>query len=104
MIKTKIINREMYEYYKCCDICGSLIHESFNMPVPRCFYCGIDLCENCTEHETSHGLMNHKRFWCKTCWDIHKEYMPKIKELEKEKNRLYDVMIMKCKHESKTIT
>ena len=97
MIKTKIVNTEIYEYYKYCDICGVQIHEQFGRLVPHCHYCHIDLCEDCIEHEDKLYNVHYRHVWCKRCWGIHQEYIPKIKHLEIQRNQLYDTMISKCK-------
>jgi|LGVE01.1.fsa_nt_gb hypothetical protein len=97
MIKTKTVNREIYEYYKYCDICGVLIHEQSMRPVPHCHYCHIDLCEDCIEHEDKLYNVQYRRVWCKRCWELHQEYTPKIKQLKIQQNQLFDTMIRKCK-------
>jgi len=89
--KTEIIVR--YVYY--CDICNKLAKT-------KCCKCGMDLCNKCVEKEIDTGGDYRGDCYCKTCWDLGKQYRISISILEDQIELLSDEYSEICKNERMT--
>lgn len=92
MIKEIREIKEVVEQERFCDVCGKKLHFFGGH---KCDCCNKDLCIECVEVEEFSGDCD--ACWCKTCWDIGKEYSPKIKELNDTIERLHEEWVNKCK-------
>ncbi|MEA3317560.1 MAG: hypothetical protein U9R54_06345 [Bacteroidota bacterium] len=83
-----------------CDDCGEKINWDLQCSVPRCEYCGKDLCEKCIEYEAP-TTGDYREVYCKSCWEIAKPYRKKMANLEDEIDTLYDECKIKCRSQRK---
>ncbi len=102
MIKRTIVKREIEDEIieKYCDICGKKIPIGLACGKATCEYCERDLCNDCIGHEDETGC-DYRIVYCRECWDIGKEYRPKIAalidEMDAKIQELYQQWQDKCK-------
>lgn len=98
MIKEIKIKKEVTEKHRFCDVCGVEIRIGLACSERQCSYCKRDLCEKCIGHEDDDGS-DWRVVYCKECWDIGKDYRPKIDELYDKIGHLYNEWKSRCKVE-----
>jgi hypothetical protein len=99
MIKEVKKQKEITEYYKYCDVCGARIIKGLACSKAKCEYCGKDLCEECIGYEEPESG-DYRTVYCAKCWDIGKDYRPKIEQYEEEVWQLYKEWKDKCKNDT----
>jgi len=93
----RIEQYEVKEHKYFCDYCGELIPYSRYEPI-YCCMCERDICDSHVAYQEYEGDTLEK--YCPECWELGKEYLAKIEELEEEEERLYDEWHKKCKEKT----
>lgn len=75
----KVITAKAKKY---CDVCGTEIRIGMACSAAVCEYCERDLCEKCIGYEEDTGG-DYRTVWCKSCWDIGKDYRKQMDSLNK---------------------
>ena len=88
MYKDEIVNKEVMETHKFCDVCDKEITMGLACSAAKCEQCGKDLCESCIGYEEC-SCGDYRTVYCKRCWDIGCSYRKVIKYLEDEIDCLY---------------
>lgn len=102
MIEKTRVQKELIEYHKFCDVCGTEITPGLVCTKAECMYCGKDLCERCIGHEEETGG-DYRDVWCERCWQKGDKYRPLIDALETEAQMLSEKWRRECNEKEDSI-
>lgn len=92
MIKTKIIEKEVKEYF--CDYCDAPSSTGLRT-FYQCLMCRKIVCSKCSYNDCDYS--DHDYIYCLRCWHLGDGIREQIKEIEKEADKKVEELRNKWK-------